>query len=109
MPAADPQLVRGWADLLQRLVGEKAGDRRKLESTDLELQWAPLWRVLQKELWSRKRNGNSTRNMVNLFLYVAERCRRYYPATEIPTMLDCFIPLIKQEVRNVLRVIHSHH
>ncbi len=38
------------------------------------------------------------RNVVNIFLYVAERSRYYYPAGEIPEMLETFIPLITQEV-----------
>jgi proteasome activator subunit 4 len=100
MPAADPSLVRSWADILQRLVAEKAGDRRKLEASDLELQWRPLWRVLQRELWVKKRNSVSNRNMVNLFLFVAEKCRRYYPASEIPAMLECFLPYFNREVSN---------
>jgi proteasome activator subunit 4 len=99
MPAADPSLVRSWADVLQRLVGDKASDRRKLESDDLELDWRPLWRVLQRELWVKKRNSGSGRNMVNLFLYVAEKCKRFYPASEIPAMLDCFMPFFNREVR----------
>jgi proteasome activator subunit 4 len=35
---------------------------------------------------------------VNIFLYVAERSRYYYPAGDIPEMLETFIPLITQEV-----------
>jgi proteasome activator subunit 4 len=40
----------------------------------------------------------SRRNIVNIFLYVAERSRYYYPATDIPEMLETFIPLLTQEV-----------
>lgn len=35
---------------------------------------------------------------MNIFLYVAERSRFYYPAGDIPEMLETFIPLITQEV-----------
>ena len=38
------------------------------------------------------------RNVVNIFLYVAERSRYYYAADDIPEMLEIFIPLITQEV-----------
>ena len=38
------------------------------------------------------------RNVVNIFLYMAERSRCYYPAGDIPEMLEKFIPLITQEV-----------
>ncbi len=99
MPGADPNLVRGWADFLQRLIGEKPGSRRKIDPSDLQLDWRPLWRVLQKELWPKKTEASSSRNMVNLFLYVAERCRRYFPLKEMPVMLETFTPLVTQEVR----------
>jgi proteasome activator subunit 4 len=38
------------------------------------------------------------RNVVNIFLYVAERSRYYYSTSDIPEMLETFIPLITQEV-----------
>lgn len=38
------------------------------------------------------------RNVVNIFLYVAERSRYYYPENDIPEMLETFVPLITQEV-----------
>jgi len=40
----------------------------------------------------------SRRNVVNIFLYVAERSRYYYPARDIPEMLETFIPLLTQDV-----------
>jgi proteasome activator subunit 4 len=98
MPAADTNLVRSWADFLQRLIGEKPGAKRKLESSDLQLDWKPLWRVLQKEIWPKKTDAYSSRNMINLFLYVAERCHRFYPVDEIPAMLEAFTPQFTQEV-----------
>ncbi len=38
------------------------------------------------------------RNVMNIFLYVAERSRYYYPPGDISEMLETFIPLITQEV-----------
>lgn len=40
-----------------------------------------------------------SRNMVNILLYVSEHCQRYYPAAEIPAMLETFLPLLTKEVR----------
>jgi hypothetical protein len=40
----------------------------------------------------------SRRNVVNIFLYVAERSRYYYPASDIPEMLETFVPLVTQDV-----------
>jgi proteasome activator subunit 4 len=55
VPGLEPRVIRNWADMLSRLLSNKPGLKRKLESTDLELPWQPLWRVLQKELWPKKR------------------------------------------------------
>ena len=41
--------------MISRLLANKQSLKRKLEATDLELDWRPLWRALQKELWPKKR------------------------------------------------------
>jgi proteasome activator subunit 4 len=53
VPGIEPRVIRSWADMLSRLLCNKPGLQRKLETTDLELSWLPLWRVLQKELWGK--------------------------------------------------------
>jgi proteasome activator subunit 4 len=55
VPGLEPRVIRSWADMLSRLLCNKQGLKRKLETTDLELPWQPLWRALQKELWPKKR------------------------------------------------------
>lgn len=94
LPGIEARLVRGWTDMVTRLLANKTGQKRKLEATDLVLPWKPLWRSLQKELWPKNRLYESTRNMVNILLYLAEQCKRYFPASEIEEMLDVFIPLV---------------
>ena len=42
------------------------------------------------------------RNVVNILLYVAEQSKRYYPATEIPAMLETFVPMLTKDVCFVL-------
>jgi len=37
--------------------------------------------------------------MVNILLYLAEQCRRYYPTNEIPLMLETFLPMLTKDVR----------
>lgn len=54
LPGIEARVVRSWADMLSRLLASKAG-KRKLEATDLQLPWKPLWVALQKELWAMKR------------------------------------------------------
>ncbi|KAG6817600.1 hypothetical protein H0H87_006228 [Tephrocybe sp. NHM501043] len=97
VPGLEPRVIRSWTDMLSRLLASKPGSKRKLESTDLELPWQPLWRALQKEIWPKKRIQEPSRNVVNIFLYVAEQCKRYFPAREIPGMLETFVPLLTQD------------
>ncbi|KAL4264291.1 BLM10 family protein [Pleurotus pulmonarius] len=97
LPGIESRVIRSWADMLSRLLANKSGVTRKLESTDLELPWQPLWDALQKELWPKKRIQEPTRNVVNILLYVAEQCKGYYPVTDIPDMLSTFVPRITKE------------
>lgn len=45
------------------------------------------------------------RNLVNILLYVAEQCRRYYPVDEIPNMLETFLPILTKDVCLYLLII----
>lgn len=60
IPGLEPRITRSWADMLSRLISNKPGSKRKLETTDLQLMWQPLWRALQKELWPKKRLHDSS-------------------------------------------------
>ncbi|KAF9568547.1 hypothetical protein CPC08DRAFT_654918 [Agrocybe pediades] len=94
VPGLEPRVLRSWADMLSRLLSNKPGLKRKLESSDLQLDWKPLWRVLQRELWTKQSLEESSRNMINILLFLAEQCKRYYPADEIPLMLETFLPML---------------
>ncbi|KAL0950801.1 hypothetical protein HGRIS_007566 [Hohenbuehelia grisea] len=108
LPGTEARIIRSWADMISRLIVNKQGLRPKLESADLTLDWQPLWRVLQKDLWPKKRLQESSRNIVNLLLFAAEECRRYYPAEDIPNMLATFIPLTtKDSVMTMVPVMAS--
>ncbi|TFK41322.1 hypothetical protein BDQ12DRAFT_768249 [Crucibulum laeve] len=108
LPGIEARVMRSWADMLSRLIANKQGVKRKLEASDLQLPWQPLWRILQKELRPREYVYDSTRNVANILLYVAEQCRRYFPASEIPEMLDTFIPrLTKESLLTMVPVLTS--
>ncbi|KAG6820769.1 hypothetical protein H0H93_012033 [Arthromyces matolae] len=98
IPGVEPRVIRSWTDMMSRLLANKPGSKRKLETSDLQLPWQPLWRAMQKELWPKKRVQDPTRNVVNIFLYVAEECKRYFPEREIPEMLETFLPLLTQDI-----------
>ncbi|KAJ6604293.1 hypothetical protein DFH09DRAFT_1300536 [Mycena vulgaris] len=96
LPGIDARTCRNWVHMFNRVLANKPGARRKLEPTDLQLEWKPLWRVVKKELWpsGRKRSDLGGRNMVNLMLFTAEHARPYFPASEIPEMLAVLLPLV---------------
>ncbi|EIN13635.1 hypothetical protein PUNSTDRAFT_94829 [Punctularia strigosozonata HHB-11173 SS5] len=109
LPGIEPRAIRSWADMFSRLLSSnKDSSKRKLDPADLELPWRPLWDAMQKEIWPKRKMQDSTRNVVNILLYVAEHSRRYYPASEIPAMLDTFLPLLTQDtVLTIVPVITS--
>ncbi|KAG6381418.1 armadillo-type protein [Boletus reticuloceps] len=92
IPGLDVRVIRSWANMISRLLG-KTGKRR-IESKDLHLPWWPLWQLLYKELFPKKRLGQTNRNLNNILLYVAECCKPYFTADDIPDMLSTFLPMI---------------
>jgi proteasome activator subunit 4 len=97
LPGIEPRVIRSWADMLSRLLPTKSLLARKLDAKDLQLPWKPLWQAVQKELWPKRRIQSASRNVVNLLLYVAELCKRYFPASDIPDMLQTFLPVLTQD------------
>jgi proteasome activator subunit 4 len=45
------------------------------------------------------------RNVVNILLYIADQCKRYYPASEISNMLSVFLPLLTKDVSPILLTV----
>ena len=60
LPGIEPRLIRSWVDDLSRVLANKGDAPRKIEPEDLQLPWRPLWRVLRKELWPKKRAYESS-------------------------------------------------
>ncbi|ELU44509.1 pyruvate decarboxylase [Rhizoctonia solani AG-1 IA] len=102
LPGIEPSRYQEWADILGQLIYVKAGHKLRLELDELQLDWLPLWRRCQREIWPSQRAMDSSRNVMNILLYVAEVSRFYYPPSEIPRMLDEFIPLVTQDVGSML-------
>jgi proteasome activator subunit 4 len=51
LPGIEIRIVRTWSEMINRLLGNKNGQPRKLEASDLQLDWRPLWRMIRRELW----------------------------------------------------------
>lgn len=49
----------------------------------------------------------SSRNVVNVVMYLAEQCNRYFPVEDIPSMLETFIPLVTPDVYS-FRISHCN-
>ncbi|KAJ3576133.1 hypothetical protein NP233_g629 [Leucocoprinus birnbaumii] len=88
LPGVDARSLRSWSDMISRLCNNKPGQKRKLESSDLELPWQPLWRVMQQDL-----RADSGKLSASHYLDIAVQCQPYFPAREIPYMLETFLPL----------------
>lgn len=51
------------------------------------------------------------RNVVNIMLFIADSCKRYFSADEVPHMLEEFLPLLTKEVSYISTSAiadHSH-
>lgn len=119
VPGLAPRIIRSWADMLSRLLSSKPDQRRKLEPSDLQLPWKPLWRAMQMELWPKRRLHEPSyvpppicvrraylksfrRNVVNILLFVAQVTRIYFPGSEAHEMLSTFLPMVTKDVRRFL-------
>ena len=61
IPGMEPRNIRGCADMLVKFLANKGpGSKRKLHLSDLQLQWRPLWDVLLKELFPKKRGSDTS-------------------------------------------------
>jgi len=48
--------------------------------------------------WCLMSGDSGKRNLNNILLYVAESCKRYFPAADIPNMLETFLPILTPDV-----------
>ncbi|KAF8922284.1 armadillo-type protein [Mucidula mucida] len=101
-PGIEVRVIRSWADMLNRLISNKSGMKRKLELEDLQLPWEPLWEALKTHLWHKGKVNESSRALITLLLYVAEQSNRYFARDEILNMLNAFIPLLTRETYAVM-------
>lgn len=51
-PGCESRLLRGWADMISRLLPNKTGSRPKLLPSELQLDWEPLWTIMKRQVWA---------------------------------------------------------
>ncbi|QRW00399.1 proteasome activator complex subunit 4 [Ceratobasidium sp. AG-Ba] len=108
LPGMEPNRYQEWADILSQLIYTKPGNKRRLELSELELDWFGLWERCRREIWPSQRAADPGRNVMNILLHVAETSRLYYPPYATPKMLEEFIPLVTQDsIQTMIIVITS--
>ncbi|EIW86450.1 hypothetical protein CONPUDRAFT_78796 [Coniophora puteana RWD-64-598 SS2] len=116
LPGIEPRITRSWVNMVSRLTSNK-GIQRQLYADGFRLSWVPLWRVLKKELFPKERLTGNPRNMNNIYLYLAEKCSRYFDASDIEDMLSTFLPMLTSQttltmmpvLTSFLPPTHCHH
>lgn len=53
LPGIEARCVRSWADTMGRLINSKYPGLRKVDPSDLELPWEPLWKMVSRELYPK--------------------------------------------------------
>ncbi|KAH8120588.1 hypothetical protein DFH11DRAFT_1838384 [Phellopilus nigrolimitatus] len=97
VPGVDSHLIRERVQMLSSLIPHRRDSLITLDTKDIVLDWQPLWRVLKKELWPMKRLHETTRNVANIYIYLAESSRRFFPSTEINNLLNTILPLLTRD------------
>ena len=87
LPGMDPRLIDSASAMCMSLLANK----KKLDINDLQLPWEPLYAVLERELFPKKRKTGIT-NISTTLLTLTEFCQRFFSPHEIPKMLSTFLP-----------------
>ncbi|GAA94209.1 uncharacterized protein L969DRAFT_375946 [Mixia osmundae IAM 14324] len=87
LPGLDPRLIALAANQCSTLIENK----KRLDIDDIQLPWRPLYDILLRELYPKKRRTGLTTVSSNL-LTLAEHCQRFFPPHEGPAMLETFLP-----------------
>ncbi|KAG9016679.1 hypothetical protein FRB90_002543, partial [Tulasnella sp. 427] len=87
------RIMEGYTSALP-FACESAGEMYKeLNRILVELEISPSHRVVMT---------NSSRNLCHVLLELAEACCDYFAASEIPNMLDTFLPLVTQDTASTM-------
>ncbi|SNX83239.1 related to BLM10 - proteasome activator subunit [Melanopsichium pennsylvanicum] len=98
LPGLNTRCVELAANMCITLIENK----KKLDIKDLTLPWRPLYNILEKELFPKRRRTGLT-NIADVLLDLAETSQRFFPASETDEMLRTFLP--KMDGSNLNSVI----
>ncbi|BGP18854.1 hypothetical protein JCM10213_003509 [Rhodosporidiobolus nylandii] len=75
--------------------------KKRIDITDLQLPWRPLYDLLEKELFPKQRKTGIT-NVATTLLSLVEYSQRFFPPHEIPAMLDKFLPRLSPSLNSII-------
>lgn len=75
--------------------------KKRIDITDLQLPWRPLYAILDKELFPKQRKTGLT-NVSSTLLSLTEFSQRFFPPHEIPAMLETFLPRLSATLNSIL-------
>ncbi len=98
LPGLNTRCVELAANMCITLIENK----KKCDIKDLVLPWRPLYNILEKELFPKRRRTGLT-NIADVLLDLAETAQRFFPASEADDMLRTVLP--KMDGSNLNSVI----
>ena len=102
LPGMDPRLIEVASNTCMTLVANK----KRIDINDLQLPWEPLYAVLERELFPKKRKTGITNISITL-LTLTEYCQRFFPPHEVPKMLETFLPRLDGSSLNSILATQS--
>lgn len=102
LPGMDPRLIEAAANTCMSLLANK----KKLDISDLQLPWEPLYTVLERELFPKKRKTGITSISMTL-LTLTEYCQRFFSPHESSRMLETFLPRLDGSSLNSILACQS--
>lgn len=98
LPGLNTRCIELAANMCMTLIENK----KKCDIKDLVLPWRPLYNILEKELFPKRRRTGLT-NIADVLLDLAETAQRFFPPSEADDMLQTFLP--KMDGSNLNSVI----
>ncbi|GAA6008845.1 hypothetical protein JCM10207_001745 [Rhodosporidiobolus poonsookiae] len=75
--------------------------KKRIDISDLQLPWRPLYAILEKELFPKQRKTGIT-NVATTLLSLVEYSQRFFPPHEIPAMLSTFLPRLSPTLNSII-------
>lgn len=75
--------------------------KKRIDISDLQLPWRPLYAILEKELFPKQRKTGTT-NVATTLLSLVEYSQRFFPPHEIPAMLTTFLPRLSPNLNSII-------